>query len=468
MAENAHPVCRKSWDVDRLRVRLEDLIGARVSDAHALRTQHSRDEAWHEGLPDLVVLPKSIDEIAAVMRCASDEGAPVVPWGAGTSLEGGALAISGGICLDLSLMDEVLEVCAEDLLVRIQAGVRREQLNAMLKGTGLYFPIDPGADATLGGMVATRASGTTAVRYGTMRDNVLGLTAVLPTGQVIRTGGKAPKSAAGYDLTGLLVGSEGTLAVIAEITLRLHPLPEAVETVVCNFPDLGSATDLVCVAVQLGMDFARVEFLDAGMMRAINSYLRAAYQPLPTLFVEFHGSPAHTTDQADRFEQLLLDFGGSVSGRAKLPEERSELWKARHAALYAARSTRAGSVLLITDVCVPISQLSRCVAETMRDMEVEGLIGTVAGHVGDGNFHVFLPFDPSSEDQRMRAEALHARMGHRAIALGGTCTGEHGIGIGKRNLLEAEAGEGVGLMVSIKQAIDPRNLMNPGKLFNEP
>ena len=450
-----------------LKSKLSALLGDRFSDAETVREHHSEDEAYHSAMPDLVAFPASTHEVSAIVRLCAEHACPVMAWGAGTSLEGNALAVAGGLCLDLSQMDGVVEVHAEDMTVAVQAGLCREELNLELRHTGLYFPIDPGANATLGGMAATRASGTNAIKYGTMRQNVLRCTVVLPDGDVIETGTRAPKSAAGYDLTALFVGSEGTLGIITELTLRLHPIPETTASIMCIFPTLEAAVETVILAIQTSLDPARIELMDEAMMAAINTYEKADYPVSPTLAVEFHGPPAAVAEQLERFQELIAGEQGTVSRTATRPEERSALWKARHNALYATRSLQQGKKLLITDVCVPISRLADCITATRKDIDSSGILGTIAGHVGDGNFHAFLLFDPEIPAELNTVEALHQRMGARAIEMGGTCTGEHGIGVGKKDLLRQEAGNSTQTMLAIKRALDPDGVLNPGKIFTQ-
>jgi D-lactate dehydrogenase (cytochrome) len=382
----------------------------------------------------------------------------------GTSLEGHVAALYGGVCLDVSRMDRVLEVNGDDLDCRVQAGVTREQLNAELRGTGLFFPIDPGANATIGGMASTRASGTNAVRYGTMRENVLGLTVVTADGAMVRTGGRARKSAAGYDLTRLYVGSEGTLGIITEIQLKLYGVPEAMSAAVCQFPDLASAVNTVIMTMQMGVPVARIELLDDVQMDACIRYSKLeGYDAKPTLFFEFHGSDAGVTEQAETVEQLAREHGGSAFEWAREAEARSRLWKARHNAYYAAMALAPGKQGFATDACVPISRLTDCVLETRADIEASGLVAPIVGHVGDGNFHLVILFDPADAGERSRAEGLARRTSLRAIAMGGTCTGEHGIGVHKLDALVAEHGDAVDVMRTIKRALDPDNILNPGK-----
>jgi D-lactate dehydrogenase (cytochrome) len=456
-------------ELDALFARLSEVFGDRISATALAREHHARDEGYHQGgAPDFVAHPASTQEVAEAVRLCAAAGCPVVPWGAGTSLEGNGLASQGGLCLDLSRMTQIVAIRPEDLSATVQAGVRREQLNAELKGTGLYFPIDPGADATLGGMAATRASGTNAVKYGTMRGNVLSCTVVMADGEVMRTAQRAPKSSAGYDLTALMVGSEGTLGVITELTVRLYPLPEEVVALVCSFETIDGAVQAVIAAIQLGLGAARIEFLDDPMMAAVNAYEKMHHAEKPTLFVEFHGTPGSVSGQAARFEAFIGDFGGSVAQRAALPEERSALWKARHNALYAARALRPGSRAVITDVCVPISRLADCLLQTRADLDASSLTATIVGHVGDGNFHCLILVDPENPGEVAEAEALHHAMARRAIAMDGTCTGEHGVGLGKRDLLVEELGSAVVAMAAIKAALDPHGVFNPGKILLPP
>jgi D-lactate dehydrogenase (cytochrome) len=450
-----------------LRDELAGFLGDRVTDSAAAREHHSQDEGHRSGqTPDLVVFPESTEEVAQVMAAAGRAGCPVTTWGAGTSLEGNALAAHGGLILNLSRMDRILDVRPEDLTVTVQAGVRRKQLNTDLRDTGLFFPIDPGADATLGGMAATRASGTNAVKYGTMRDNVLSCVAVTATGEILHTARRAPKSAAGYDLTALLVGSEGTLAVITEVTVRLYPVPEQVFGAVAVFDSIEQAVRAVIFAIQMGIDIGKIEFLDAPMMAAINKAEKMTLDEAPTLFFELQGSPAVVEDGVGLLMGVLEEFGGRVTNRATAPEERSALWRARHNALYAAKALTPGGKVLITDVCVPISRLADCLLQTRADLDASWLTSTIAGHVGDGNFHCFIVLDPDRPEDTQEAERLHHLMARRAIAMEGTCTGEHGIGQGKRDLLEEELGDALPMMRAIKAALDPKGLMNPGKIFS--
>jgi D-lactate dehydrogenase (cytochrome) len=446
---------------------LQALLGDRLSTAAAVRDQHGHDESYHETAPpDAVAFARSTEEVAEIVKICTRHGKPIIPFGTGTSLEGHVAALRGGVSIDLTQMNAILEVNAEDMDCRVQAGVTRKQLNEHLRDTGLMFPIDPGADASIGGMTATRASGTNAVRYGTMRENVLGLTVVLADGRVIRTGGRARKSSAGYDLTRLMVGSEGTLGVITEIQLRLHGIPEAISAAVCSFDNLEGAVDTVIATIQSGVPVARIELLDEVQMDACNRYSQLDYPAKPTLFFEFHGTEAGVAEQAERTGEIATEFGGSGFAWAREAEQRNKLWQARHDAYYAALALRPGSKGWPTDVCVPISRLAECILETKKDIEEAGLLAPIVGHVGDGNFHLVYVVDTGDAEEMQRAEQVNERMVLRALAMGGTCTGEHGIGYGKIKFLQAEHGDAVAAMRSIKQALDPDNLMNPGKIFS--
>ena len=445
---------------------LAEALGARFSTAEAVRRHHGVDASYHaEALPDGVAFAQSTEEVAEIVKVCARHACPIVPFGVGSSLEGQVQALKGGVCIDLSRMDEVLEVDAADLNCRVQAGVTRKQLNQYLRDTGLFFPIDPGADASLGGMAATCASGTNAVRYGTMRDNVIGLTAVLADGRVVRTGTRAKKSSAGYDLTRLLVGSEGTLGIITEIGLKLHGVPEAMSAAVSSFETLEGAVNTVILTIQMGIPVARIELLDEVQMDAINRYSDLDYPVRPTLFFEFHGSEASVAEQAERVGEIAAEFGGGDFRWATRQEERSHLWQARHDAYYAALALRPGAKGWATDVCVPISRLADCIMETKRDIEEAKLLAPIVGHVGDGNFHLVFVINPDDENEMRRSEEVNDRMVLRALEMGGTCTGEHGIGYGKIGFLEAEHGGGVEVMRQIKAALDPQGILNPGKIF---
>jgi D-lactate dehydrogenase (cytochrome) len=443
------------------------LLGERLTTARAVRERHGKDETYHPGAPpDAVAFPHTTDEVARVVGSCAAHGIAVIPFGTGTSLEGHIAALQGGVTLDLSEMSQVLEVNAADLDCLVQPGVTRKQLNVHLRDTGLFFPVDPGADASLGGMAATRASGTNAVRYGTMRENVLGLTVVLADGAVIRTGGRARKSAAGYDLTRLFVGSEGTLGVITEIRLRLFGIPEAISAAVCPFPSIEQAVDAVILTIQAGVPVARIELLDEHTMEACIRYSKlAGYVVAPTLFFEFHGSPAGVAEQAETVRAIAAEHGAGEFQWSTRTEERNQLWQARHDAFYATMALRPGASGIVTDVCLPISRLAEGIRSVRKDIAAAGLLAPLVGHVGDGNFHLVFLVDLADAEEVARAKAVNQRMVEHALRLGGTCTGEHGVGHGKIGYLEAEHGAGaVGAMRRIKQALDPANIMNPGKI----
>ena len=446
---------------------LQALLGERLSTSAAVREHHGKDVSYHAAYPpEAVAFAQSTEEVAEIVKICAAHAKPVIAYGTGTSLEGHVAALKGGVCIDLSALNEVLEVNAEDLDCRVQACVTRKQLNEYLRDTGLFFPIDPGADASLGGMAATRASGTNAVRYGTMRENVLGLTVVLADGRVIRTGGRARKSAAGYDLTRIFVGSEGTLGVITEVQLRLYGIPEATSAAVCAFDDLEGAVNTTILTIQSGIPVARIELLDEVQMDACSRYSDLDFPAKPTLFFEFHGSTAGVQEQAEQVGEIAAEFGGGDFRWATRQEERNKLWQARHDAYYAALALRPGAEGWATDACVPISKLAECLLETRADIDASGLIAPIVGHVGDGNFHLVFLVDPDNAEEMARAKDVNDRMIMRTLALGGTCTGEHGIGYGKLGFLQAEHGEAVSVMRAVKQALDPENLMNPGKIFS--
>ena len=445
--------------------RLRTIFGDRLSVAPAVLAEHGQSESLVSGgQPDAVVFPRTTDEVAALAAWSAEHLVPLIGWGAGTSLEGHALAVAGGVVVDFREMAAVLEVRAEDRLVRVQPGITREALNRELRTRGLMFPVDPGANATLGGMAATRASGTTAVRYGTMRDNVRGMEVVLAGGRVIRTGSGAPKTAAGYDLTALIVGSEGTLGLITELTLRLHGQPEAVMTAVAAFPTVGAAVDCVIATMQMGLTPARIEFLDADTVAACNFYSGLTLPPAPQLLVEFHGHPEGLAEDVRRFRDLAAEFGAEGLDWAEKQEDRTRLWAARHAAYRAILASRPGAKAVVTDVCVPISALAQAVEETRADIAASGIPGPILGHVGDGNFHAILMVDPAKPEEAATAKDLARRMAERSLRLGGTITGEHGVGFGKLGLMAAEHGAGWQVMGAVKAALDPLNLMNPGKV----
>ena len=444
-------------------------FGPRFSVATAVRLHHGKDESSHPPMPpDAVVFAESTEEVAAIVALCHRFRTPVIAFGTGTSLEGHLLAVQGGVCIDLSAMNAVVAVRQEDLDATVQCGVTRKALNAALNGTGLFFPIDPGADASIGGMAATRASGTNAVRYGTMRENVLGMTVVLPDGRILKTGGRARKSAAGYDLTRLMVGSEGTLGIITELTVKLYPVPEAISSAVCTFPTLAAAVRTVIQTIQLGVPVARIELLDALAITAINRHSKTTLREAPTLFFEFHGSPTGVKEQAETVQEIVTEQEGQDFEWATRMEDRSRLWQARHDAYYAGLGLKPGCRALTTDVCVPISRLADCVAETFADLDAEAadLQGPLVGHVGDGNFHIMLLTDPERPEDLARAKGFASRLAQRAIRMDGTCTGEHGIGIGKQPYMALEHGDvAIELMRAIKRAIDPENILNPGKIL---
>jgi D-lactate dehydrogenase (cytochrome) len=444
---------------------LGTLLGPRLTTAAALRDSHSRDEAHHTPvLPDAVAFPDSTAEVAEIVRLCAAHGCPITAWGTGTSLEGQAIPVQGGLSLDLSRMDKVLAVNAEDLDAVVQPGVTRKALNAALKDTGLFFAVDPGADASIGGMASTRASGTAAVRYGTMRETVLALEVVLADGRIIRTGSRARKSSAGYDLTRLFVGSEGTLGIITELTVRLHGQPEAVSAAVCPFPDIDSAVNATIETIQIGLPVARIELLDEVQVGAVNAYAGLGMAEVPTLFLEFHGTEAGVAEQAERFGAIARDHGALGFEWATKPEDRTRLWTARHNSYYAAKALQPGRTGWVTDACVPISRLAECIAGTKADIAASPLKAPLVGHVGDGNFHLAILLDPADPAELAEASRLSHRIAERALALGGTVTGEHGVGLGKRGYMQAEHGEAWAVMGEIKRALDPQNLLNPGKL----
>jgi D-lactate dehydrogenase (cytochrome) len=444
---------------------LRALFGGRMSVVPAVLAEHAQSESLvTAGLPDAVVMPRTTVEVAALAAWSTRHLIPLIGWGAGTSLEGHALALTGGVMVNFREMAAVLELRPEDRLVRVQPGITREALNHDLRTTGLMFPVDPGANATLGGMAATRASGTTAVRYGTMRDNVRGLTVVLADGRVIRTGTGAPKSSAGYDLTALFVGSEGTLGLITELTLRLHGQPEAVMTAVAAFPGVKPAVDCVIATMQMGLPLARIELLDTETVAACNAFSGLTLPPAPQLLVEFHGHPEGVAEDVHRFREIAGDFGAEGLQWAERQEDRTRLWAARHAAYRAILASRPGAKAVVTDVCVPISALAEAVEETRADIAASGIPGPILGHVGDGNFHAILMVDPGNSAEVVKAKALAARMAERALRLGGTITGEHGVGFGKLGLMAAEHGPAWDVMGAIKRTLDPLGLMNPGKV----
>ena len=446
---------------------LQAQFGARCSTALVVREQHGRDESSFDvPPPGAVVFAHSTAEVAQVVKLAAQHDVPVIPFGVGTSLEGHLLAVQGGISLDVSRMNQVLSIDAEDLTVTVQPGVTRKQLNEAVKSTGLFFPIDPGADATLGGMAATRASGTNAVRYGTMRENVLALEVVSASGEVIRTGTRAKKSAAGYDLTRLMVGSEGTLGVITEVTVKLYPLPEAVMAATCSFASLADAVNATIQIIQLGVPIARCELLDANTIRVVNAHSKLSLQESAMLLMEFHGSPSGVKEQVETVQAIAAEHGGASFEWAQTPEERTRLWTARHNAYFAGVQSRPGCKAITTDTCVPISRLADALLESVNEAQAAGIPYFLVGHVGDGNFHMGYLIDPNVPAERALAEQLNQQLVERALRVGGTCTGEHGVGLHKMDFLVSETGvSAVNMMRAIKQALDPHNILNPGKIF---
>ena len=449
--------------LEALKVR----FGDQLSTAQAVREQHGRDESSFKAPPPTaVVFAESTADVADVVKLASQYAVPVIPFGAGSSLEGHLLAVQGGISLDVGRMNKLLSVNADDLTVTVQPGITRKQLNEAIKDTGLFFPIDPGADASIGGMSATRASGTNAVRYGTMRENVLALEVVTASGEVIRTGTRAKKSSAGYDLTRLMVGSEGTLGVITEITVKLYPLPEAVSAAICSFPSIEAAVRTTIQVIQLGVPIARVELIDVNTVRMVNAYAKLGLREEPMLLMEFHGTPNSVKEQAELVQEIASEFGGNAFEWASTPEERTRLWTARHNAYFAAIQSRPGCVAISTDTCVPISRLADCLLDSVAETDASGIPYFLVGHVGDGNFHFGYLIDPNDPQEREVAEGLNHKLVERALRLEGTCTGEHGVGLHKMDFLVTETGAGaVDMMRTIKRALDPQNIMNPGKIF---
>jgi len=457
------PAEKHQTAIEEIRARFRD----RLSTSTGVRDHHGKDESWHiPHRPDAVVFPNSTEEVADIVRICAAHKTPVVAYGTGTSLEGNVIPHQGGVVVDLANMNKVLRVSAEDLDVTVQARVTRKELNAFIRDQGLFFPIDPGADASLGGMAATRASGTNAVRYGTMRENVLALTVVLADGRIIRTSRRARKSAAGYDLTRLFVGSEGTLGIITEVTLRLYGIPEAMAAAVCSFDSIEGAVNTVIQTIQLGIPVARIELLDDVQMDSVNKFSKLNYPVKDTLFVEFHGTDAGVKEQAEMVQSIAAEHGGGEFKWATKTEDRTALWTARHDVTYANKALRPGCEIWATDVCVPISRLAECIRETKKDLKESFLIAPLVGHVGDGNFHLGFLIDRNNPAELAEAERLNDRLVMRALAMDGTCTGEHGIGLGKQKFLVAEHGEAVSVMREIKKALDPLNILNPGKIFS--
>ena len=453
--------------IDQAVAVLKQKFGDRLSQSESVRSHHSHTTSRiPQQLPDAVVFAQSAEEVSEIISVCHETRCPVIAFGVGSSLEGHVNAPYGGICIDMNGMDKILQVNAEDMDVVIQPGVTREALNEHLRDTGLFFPIDPGANASLGGMAATRASGTNAVRYGTMKDNILALEAVLPDGRIISTGGRARKSSAGYDLTRLLIGSEGTLGVITELTVKLQGIPEMIAGGICSFPSIKAACQAVIQTIQYGIPVARIELLDELQIKACNAYSGLSLPSTPLLLLEFHGTEQSVAEQADQFKMIASDHTDQEFIWTTDPAERKKLWKARHDAYYATMAMMPGAVGQSTDVCVPISMLAECVEETRLDIEQTGLISTIIGHVGDGNFHCLPMCMPDDHETQDKISAFTKRLSQRALDFGGTCTGEHGIGQGKQSYLRAELGEAVGVMESIKQTIDPKGIMNPGKIFS--
>ncbi len=463
----AHALPRNEAGIATVTGILRQRLGDRFQTGEAIRRQHGHTTTWLANQPpDGVAFAETADEVADIVRICADHRVPVIAFGTGTSLEGHVNAPAGGISVDTSRMDRILAVHAEDLDAVVQPGVTRSRLNTHLRDQGLFFPIDPGADASLGGMAATRASGTNAVRYGTMRDVVLGLQVVLPDGRIIRTGGRARKSAAGYDLTRLFVGSEGTLGILTELTLRLHGIPEAISAASCTFPDIGSACRAVIATIQYGLPVARIELLDPLTVRAVNAYSRLSLPEAPLLLLEFHGTEAGVAEQAEAFGVIAQDFGGGAFAWTASAEDRTRLWQARHDTYWACLALRPGARGISTDVCVPISRLAECVTRAQDRAESDGLLAPIVGHVGDGNFHMLLLVDGDSAEERARADRFIGWLNDLAISMEGTCTGEHGIGQGKRPYLAREHGDALDVMRAIKSAIDPQGILNPGKILS--
>lgn len=446
---------------------LQQRFGAQCSTALVVREQHGRDESIFDvPPPSAVIFAESTQDVADAVKLAAQHKVPVIPFGVGSSLEGHLLAVQGGISIDVSRMDKVLSINAEDLTVTVQPGITRKALNEAVKHEGLFFPIDPGADASIGGMAATRASGTNAVRYGTMRENVLALEVVTARGDVIRTGTRAKKSSAGYDLTRLMVGSEGTLGIMTEITVKLYPLPEAISAAICSFPTIEAAVRTVIQVIQLGVPIARCELIDAGTVRMVNAHSKLGLREEHMLLMEFHGSPASVQEQAEMVQEIASEFGGNAFEWATTPEERTRLWTARHNAYFAAIQSKPGCRAVSTDTCVPISRLADCLLDSVAEADASGIPYFLVGHVGDGNFHFGYLIDPANPEEHRVAEELNHKLVHRALQLEGTCTGEHGVGLHKMDFLRREAGDGaIDMMRTIKQALDPDNILNPGKIF---
>ena len=460
------PLRRNSAGIAGAIAELEAAFGNRVVTSQAVREQHANTTTWVAGEPpDAVVYPQSADDVQQIVRICARHRAPVIAFGTGTSFEGHVNAPYGGVSIDLKDMNRIIAIHPQDFDCVVEPGVTRKQLNDYLCDQGLFFPVDPGADASLGGMCSTRASGTTAVRYGTMKDNVLALKVVRPDGELMTTSRRARKSSAGYDLTRLMVGAEGTLGIITELTLKLHGLPEATASAVCRFPSIQAACDAAITAIQTGIPIARVELLDEIQVKVCNTYSKLGLPEEPTLFLEFHGTQASVTEQSERFGDIAREYGAGSFEWSARPEDRTRLWQARHDIFWALRGYRAGAKVVVTDVCVPISRLAECVTETKRDAETSGIIAPIVGHVGDGNFHASVMVMMEDPEEVAAAKAFVDRVAERALAMEGTCTGEHGIGEGKKHLLEPEHGAAaIDVMRAIKRALDPDNIMNPGKI----
>lgn len=454
-----------SMSIDTAIRALVPLLGDRLSLSKSDLAAHGQSEVHFVATPpDAVVYPKDTQQVSEIVKICAEHRCPVIGYGAGTSLEGHTLAVQGGISVDFRDMAAVVETSSDDMTVRVQPGITREALNEDLRATGLFFPVDPGANASLGGMASTRASGTTAVRYGTMRDNVMGLEVVLADGRIVRTGSAARKSSAGYDLTALMVGAEGTLGLITELTLKLQGQPQAVGAATCAFGTIDDAVAAVTATIAMGIPMARIEFLDAASVAAVNAYSKMNFPESPHLLVEFHGSDASVAEQAEIFGEIAADHGGAAFAWATQAEDRTRLWQMRHHAYWAILASRKSATAIVTDVCVPISALAQAVRDTRRDIDATGLPAPILGHVGDGNFHAILLIDPNKADEKAAAMGLSARMAERALAAGGTITGEHGVGLGKLPYMAAEHGAGWDVMAQIKRALDPLNILNPGKV----
>lgn len=454
-------------DIAAAIAEVKAFLGDRLNTSQAMRDLHGQNETYFPPMPpDAVAFPKTTAEVSQIVKACAKHGCPVIPWGVGTSLEGHALAASGGITVDMTQMNQVLDIRDQDMLAIVQPGITREELNQELRATGLFFSVDPGANATLGGMAATRASGTTAVRYGTMRENILAMELVLADGRIVRTGTHARKSSAGYDLTKLFIGSEGTLGVITEMTVALHGQPEAIAAAVCDFPSIEAAVNVVIMAVQIGIPMARIELIDEISIKAINKHSGLNYPEVPHLFMEFHGSDVGVKDQSESMAEIVQEFGGGDFQWSTKPEDRNQLWAARHQAYYATKALFPNQKGMSTDICVPISELAQAITDTQADLKEYGVVAAIIGHVGDGNYHTLMFCDPDDTQALDRNKELAHRMAQRALQVGGTVTGEHGIGMGKMPYMPQEHGDALSVMVDIKRALDPQNIMNPGKMVD--